>query len=296
MRSMFKKKGKYILLILLLLLLAGCTKVTDSTGKVLAEKIIYTTTTFGDILSESWFTAIFVYPLAQVINILTPSVGVVLAIVLCTVFVNLITLPITASSTAGSQKMQMIQPEMEKINKKYEGKTDERSKMMQAQEVQGLYKKYGIKPLATILGTFITLPIMIAMWQAVIRSYAVATGTFMGVDLQISPLNGLKAGGSAIVIYITFYVLMGIFQYLSISLPKWLAKKKNEDDHKIRSYDKPEKSSAVNTDMMTYSMLALILFMGATWPTAMSVYWMVNSGVMIMKTVFVQHSINKKGI
>jgi len=294
--SIFRKKGKYILLAILLVLLAGCTRVVDSSGKVLVEKIIYTTTTFGEMFAnESWFTAIFVYPLAQVINILTPSVGVVMAIVACTVLVNLITLPLTAKSTAGSQKMQMLQPEMDKIAKKFEGKTDERSKMMQAQETQALYKKYDINPLTTILGTFVTLPIIFAMWQAVQRSYAVATGTFMGVDLQVSPLNGLKLGGTDVTIYVLFFVLMGVSQFISISMPKWLAKKKNTEEHKIKAYDKPAKSGA-NTNIMMYSMLVLILYMGLTWPTAMSVYWLVNSVVNILKTLFAQKGISKSGL
>ncbi|MDD2592305.1 MAG: membrane protein insertase YidC [Erysipelotrichaceae bacterium] len=293
--KVFKKNKKYILLALLLIVLAGCTRVIDSEGKVLVEKIIYTSTTFSDMFSESWFTAIFIYPLAQIINLLTPSVGVVMAIVVATVFVNLITLPLTAKSTAGSQKMQLIQPEMDKITKKYEGKTDERSRLMQSQEITALYKKHDINVFSTLLGTFVTLPIIIAMWQAVQRSYAVTTGTFMGVDLQVSPMAGLKIGGTAILVYATFYVLMGVSQYISISLPKWIAKKKNEKDHKIKSYDKAPKKSG-STEMMTYSMLALILFMGATWPTAMSVYWLVNSAVNIIKTLLVQVQINKKGV
>jgi len=292
----FRKKGKYILLAILLVLLAGCTRVTDSSGKVLVDKIIYINTTFGQIIADgSWFTAIFVYPLAQVINILTPYIGVVMAIVVCTVLVNIITLPLTAKSTAGTQKMQMIQPDLDKLSKKFEGKTDERSKMMQSQEMQALYKKYDINPLSTILGSFITLPIIFAMWQAVQRSYAVSTGTFMGVDLQVSPLNGFKLGGSDITIYILFFVLMGISQFLSISLPKWLAKKRNVEEHKIKAYDKPAKSGA-NTDIMMYSMLALILYMGLTWPTAMSVYWLVNSVVNIAKTLYVQKGLNKSGM
>jgi len=289
----FRKKGKYILLAILLVLLSGCTRVVDSSGKVLAEKIIYVTTTFKEIIADgSWFTAIFVYPLAQVINILTPYIGVVMAIVVCTVLVNLITLPLTAKSTAGTQKMQMIQPELDKLNKKFEGKTDERSKMVQSQEMQALYKKYDINPLSTILGTFVTLPIIFAMWQAVQRSYAVATGTFMGVDLQVSPLSGWKLGGTDVIIYVSFFVLMGVAQFISISMPKWLAKKKNTEEHKIKEYDKPAKSGA-NTNIMMYSMLVLILYMGLTWPTAMSVYWLVNSVVNIIKTLYAQKSINK---
>ena len=38
--------------------------------------------------------------------------------------------------------MQLIQPELEKIQRKYEGRDDDTSKMRQAAEMQALYKKY----------------------------------------------------------------------------------------------------------------------------------------------------------
>ena len=56
--------------------------------------------------------------------------------------------------------MQMLQPELQKIQNKYAGKTDDRSRMMQAQEMQALYKKNNISPFGSILVMFIQLPIL----------------------------------------------------------------------------------------------------------------------------------------
>ena len=41
--------------------------------------------------------------------------------------------------------MQSIQPELNKIQAKYAGRNDDRSKMLQAQEMQALYKKNHVK-------------------------------------------------------------------------------------------------------------------------------------------------------
>ena len=54
-----------------------------------------------------------------------------------------------------AQRMQEIQPEMQRIQDKYKGKTDDRSRMMMAQETQKLYQKYDIHPFGSILVTFI---------------------------------------------------------------------------------------------------------------------------------------------
>ena len=295
MKFMSRKNAKLLVLFVLLITLVGCTRTTGADGKTLPEKIIYLTTTWKEIFAnESWFTAIFTYPIAQVINMLSPKIGVVAAILLTTVLVNLIILPLSIKSTAGSQKMQMIQPEMDKIQKKYEGKDDERSRMMMSQEMNNLYKKYDIHPFATIGGTFITFPVIIAMYQAVIRADAVVNGTFMGVDLQLSPRAAISEGGKTMAVCLVIFVIMGISQYCTTNVPRWLAESKNKKDHKVRSYSE-ESAQATQTKTMTYTMLVMILFMGFTFPTAMSVYWIVNSVVNIVKTVLIQKMVVEKG-
>ena len=54
-----------------------------------------------------------------------------------------------------TQRMQEIQPEIQKIQNKYKDKTDERSKMQMAQEMQNIYQKYDIHPFGSMLITFI---------------------------------------------------------------------------------------------------------------------------------------------
>lgn len=52
-----------------------------------------------------------------------------------------------------NQKMQEIQPELQKIQNKYKGKTDQQSQMRMYQETQALYQKYDIHPFGTMLVT-----------------------------------------------------------------------------------------------------------------------------------------------
>ena len=190
----------------ILLLLSGCTRVVDSSGKVLPEKIVSASTTLSDIWSnESWFSALFVFPLAKMINYLAPILGIAAAIAIVTIFIKLITLTFTIKSTVATQKMQVIQPELTKIQKKYEGKKDEQSRMLMAQEMQALYGKHNINPFGTILVSFIQLPIILAMWQAVQRSESVLNGSLFGASLQVTPLTGLMEGQA---LYIVIFALM----------------------------------------------------------------------------------------
>ncbi len=282
-----RKKLLFLLMILAaLFLLSGCTIPTVENPETGVKEIVQITseTTFQSIMdSESWFSAFFVYPMAKMINYLAPTTGVAAAIAIVTVAVNLLVLILTLKSTIASQKIQLIQPEMNKITKKYEGKTDEASKMKQAQEMQALYSKYGINPLGAILPQFLQLPIILAIYHAVQRAEVVRNGSFLGLSLARTPLEGIREGQF---LYIVLFVVMFATQLLSMKLPQWLseykAKKEAEAHHK-----KYVKTPQPGGNMMIY-MMVVILILAISWPAAMTIYWIISSTVMIGKTLLIQ--------
>ena len=288
----FRFSAKKLLLIsslvLFALVLTGCRIPTDPETNEIIQ--ITPTTTFQEIMaSENWFSAILVWPMAQVLNYLSPYIGVAGAIALLTLVVNAILMIFTLKSTIATQQMQMLQPEMEKIQRKYEGKDDEASKMKQAQEMQALYKKYNVNPFSMILVTFLQFPIIIAMYQAVQRATAVKTGTFMGLSLETTILNGIKAGQWG---YLGIFIVMGAAQYASMMLPQYLAKKKAEEEA-AKHHRKPPENNNPNK-MMQYYMLVMILVFGLMWPAAMSIYWTIYSLVTILKTLLTQKIIDNQ--
>ena len=270
-------------------LLTGCAIPTDPETHEIIQ--ITPTTTFSQIMStESWFSAILVWPMAQFLNLLTPYIGVAGAIALLTIIVNGILMIFTLKSTIATQQMQLLQPEMEKIQRKYEGKTDDASKMKQAQEMQNLYKKYNVNPFSMILITFLQFPIIISVYQAVQRSTAVKTGTFFGLPLDQTIMNGLRNGQWG---YLGIFIVMGVCQYFSMQLPQMLAKKKAEEEA-AKHHRKPEVAQNQQSKMMQYYMLVMILVFGLMWPAAMSVYWAIYSIVTIVKTLLVQKIIDNR--
>ena len=166
--------------------------------------------------SNSWFEALFVYPLAQAVNFLTPLVTVTGAIILVTLFVKVLTFGLTVKSTVASQKMQFINPELQKIQAKYAGKTDNESKMKMSQEMNGLYAKHGINPFAAIGTMFIQFPVIIAMYQAVQHAEAVKNSSLFGYALSNSPQQAITDGQW---LFVAIFVFMGVMQFLSMKLP-----------------------------------------------------------------------------
>jgi len=286
MKKMTKKKTILLVgVVFLLLFLTGCQKNTDASGAILPEKIIYIDTVWNSMRSDL-FTFIIVYPLAQMINFFDQYVGVVPAIVLTTVLVNLLTFVFSVKSTVGAQKMQIIQPEVKKIQDKYAGKDDKNSQMQMGQEMQRLYQKHNISIGGSLIVPFLQLPIMLAMYNAVQRANAVVSGNLMGAPLSKTPMFGLQ--NNAYILPVIF-VLMLLAQFASTKVTSYLAEKRNEKNGvKKKEYAQDKKAGGDTAKTMQYGMIIMVAVLGINWPSAMSLYWLVSSLVSIAKTFFIQ--------
>lgn len=126
-------------------------------------------TSFKEAISVSWFDGLIVWPIAQLINVFASWTDAGIGIILATLLIQILVFAFTHKSQMSTQRMQEAQPEIERIQSKYKGKDDERSRMMMAQEVQKIYTKYDIHPFGSILVTFIQLPIMMGMYLSLIH-------------------------------------------------------------------------------------------------------------------------------
>ena len=277
---MNKKRLNLLLsLIAMAFVLTGCSR---------SNEIISLDTTFSQAMEDGFFAGVITWPLSQAINWLEPKVGIFLAITLVTVAINAIVLAFTFKSSVGMQKMQEIQPELTKIQAKYEGRTDDQSQQRMAMEMQQVYNKYNINPLTTIVTTFIQFPLLIGMYNAVRRSYAVANARFIGADLSMTPSEALR---DKVWVCVVIFVFMIAFQFLSIKIGQWLAeyRGKKEADAHHKTYQKPQQQN----QMMTYAMLAMIAFAMYSCPTALSLYYCIYSFINVVKTIVIDRITHK---
>jgi YidC/Oxa1 family membrane protein insertase len=89
-----------------------------------------------------------------------------IAIILFTILIRLITHPLSVQQIRSGQKMQELQKskEWQDLQKKYK---DDKQKLQQEQ--MKLYQEMGINPLGSCLPTLIQFPIIIGLYQAIIR-------------------------------------------------------------------------------------------------------------------------------
>ncbi|HAX73013.1 MAG TPA: stage III sporulation protein J [Firmicutes bacterium] len=169
---MKKKLGLTLSLLLVFGLLTGCsidnTPITQETASGLWETV-------------------FVYPLAWFItflyNLFNSNLG--FAIIVATALVRLVLMPIYAKSNKSMAVMQVIQPEMQRIQKKYENKKDQASQVKMQKEMTDLYKEYNYNPMMGCLLPFLQMPIFFAFYQAIYRHPLIQNvdSNFFGIDL-----------------------------------------------------------------------------------------------------------------
>lgn len=121
-----------------------------------------------------------------------PNIG--LSIILFTIVVYLLMMPLTIKQQKFSKLSAKMNPEIQAIQAKYKGKSDNDSMMAQNQEVQAVYAKYGVSPTGSCVQLIIQMPILFALYQVIqaMPAYVGKIGNTFGVlaDKIISVDNG----------------------------------------------------------------------------------------------------------
>lgn len=88
-----------------------------------------------------------------------------LSIIIFTIFIYLCMMPLTYKQQKFSKLSAKMNPELQAINKKYQGKKDQVSMAKMQEETQMVYQKYGISPTGGCLTSLIQLPIFFALYR-----------------------------------------------------------------------------------------------------------------------------------
>ena len=104
-----------------------------------------------------------------------------LSIVGLTVVVRIVLIPLFVKQIHASRRMQLIQPEMQKIQAKYKGKTDPESRQAMTQETMDLYKRTGTNPFASCLPILFQSPFFFALFQVLNNLKGISEGTHAAI-------------------------------------------------------------------------------------------------------------------
>ena len=88
-----------------------------------------------------------------------------LSIVGLVVVIRILLIPLFVKQIKASRGMQLLQPEVQKIQKKYKGKTDPASRDAMGREMMDLYKRTGTNPFSSCLPILLQMPIFFALFR-----------------------------------------------------------------------------------------------------------------------------------
>lgn len=303
-------KKKIIIILLLILLTTGCTKTltdsnkkavkNDKTGQTLTENIICKPTNkhtyelykknnvkidklpecddfkINSGKYEGLWTTFFVKPLAFILLFVGRTVkNYGLSVILISLLIRFIAFPITKKTAMQSELMKKAQPELNKLQKKYEGKQDQESMIKQNQEMMAIYKKYNINPMAGCLFSMLQLPIFIAFFEAVQRTPVIFEDKFIGLQLGTTPAVGISSSA-----FFAYLVLMLIIAGTTFFAFKMNATGNMEDP---------------TMKMMPIMMSGMIIVTALFMPSGLGIYWVTSNLFTIGQNFLVKRSKEKNG-
>lgn len=182
-------------------------------------------------------------------------------IIVFTILVRIILLPLNAFQIRSTTKMQQIQPQLDALRKKYPGR-DTESRQLLSQETNKLYKEAGVNPYAGCLPLLIQLPIMYALYYAILRTPQLQNGHFLWMDLgKPDP-------------YYVMPILAMVFTFISSY---------------ISQMSTPKSSQNGMTKMMTYGMALMVGVMAIRFQSAITLYWVISNLFQAVQTFFLQN-------
>ena len=92
-----------------------------------------------------------------------PNIG--LSIIFMTILIYMAMLPLTIRQQKFSKLQRKMQPELNKIQKKYQGRKDEASMAAQQEEIKQVYDKYGVSATGSCVQLLIQMPILFALYR-----------------------------------------------------------------------------------------------------------------------------------
>ena len=125
----------------------------------------------------AWFNRIVIIPCFDFLGKFISNYGIV--ILLMTLLIKLLISPLTIKSYKSTARMQVIKPEIDKLNEKY---PNEKDAMKKQQAMMDLYQKAGISPMGGCLPMLLQMPILFAMFRFFPASIELRQQKFLWAD------------------------------------------------------------------------------------------------------------------
>jgi YidC/Oxa1 family membrane protein insertase len=204
----------------------------------------------------------------------------VLAIVGLVLVVRSALIPLFVKQIKSQRNMMLVQPELQKLQKKYKGKNDRDSREKFAKEQMDLYKRTGSNPLSSCLPILVQIPIFTGLFFVLNDAQAQKSGvglmnstlatqfsdaTFFGAKLSETFLTA--TGIEVQILAGIMVVLMSASQFIT---QKQIIAKNQNPDVQNSQYMQTQK-------ILLYVFPLIFVISGVSFPIAVIFYWLTSN-------------------
>lgn len=191
-------------------------------------------------------------------------------------------IPVFVRQIKAQRGMQLLQPDLKKLQDKYKGKTDQLSRQAMAQEQMAMYKKHGTNPFSACLPMLIQMPFFFALFQVLsgitaARQTGIGIGamsheqvvqfdesSIFGAPLSASLLHG--GGGDQVVVWVLSIVMILAMTASQFITQKQIMAKNMSEEAMASPFMRQQK-------MMLYILPLVFGVGGINFPIGVLIYW-----------------------
>lgn len=214
-----------------------------------------------DFILFRWMKIFNIYLILPIFNFLSQYVsnyGVI--IILLTLFIKLITAPLSYKTYESGVAMKLLKPELDKLKAKF---GDDQAKM--SQEQMKLYGEFGVSPFGGCLPMLLQMPILFAMFSFFPSSIELRHESFLWAS-DLSTYDSLVKLPFNIPFYgahISLFAMLSAITQIGMS---WYSQRLQ-----------PSNPQAEQMKMLMYIMPVMFLFMFNSFPAALTFYYFLQN-------------------
>jgi YidC/Oxa1 family membrane protein insertase len=192
-------------------------------------------------------------------------------------------IPVFVKQIKAQRGMQLLQPDLKKLQDKYKGKTDQLSRQAMAQEQMAMYKKHGTNPFSACLPMLIQMPFFFALFQVLSGITAAKdqgkgigalsheqvvqfdSSSIFGAPLSASLLHG-GGGGNQVAVWILSIVMILAMTASQFITQKQIMAKNMSEEAMASPFMRQQK-------MMLYILPIVFGVGGINFPIGVLIYW-----------------------
>ena len=219
----------------------------------------------------AWFSKWVIIPVFDFLGNFISNYGII--ILLMTILIKLLLTPLTLKSYKSTAKMQVLKPEIDKLNEKYPKQEDA---MKKQQAMMTLYQKAGVSPMGGCLPMLLQMPILFAMFRFFPASIELRQQRFLWAD-DLSAYDSIIEFGGRIPLLGDHISLFALLMALSMFFYS-----------KISSAQMSDNGMPGMKFMSLYLMPIMMFFICNSLSSALSYYYLLSNLITMGMTWYIR--------